>query len=131
MLYYKVKKILDGRGLSADFSRDVMLLDDGSGTRIGHWDESRLGPMPSQADLDAVSAADANKVKHNAIIIASIANIEASRPGYVRGVREFMLGVAQIVAQIPGAPDLMQTPGMQNVKTLDDAIKALRAQLQA
>lgn len=47
---------------------------------------------------------------------------------YVRGVREFMLGMAQIVA-MQGGPDIMQTPGMQKVKSLDDQIKALRAQI--
>jgi len=49
--------------------------------------------------------------------------------GYIRGVREFMLGMAQIVAA-QGGPDIMQTPGMQKVKKLDDAIKAQRALIQ-
>ena len=77
-----------------------------------------------------VAAFDVEKAEHNAGINRQIVALEAQRPGYVRGVREFMLGVSQIVAQIPGAPNLMQTPGMQNVKALDDQIKALRAQRQ-
>ena len=47
--------------------------------------------------------------------------------GYVRGVREYMLGMAQIVVAL-GGPDVMVTPGMQKVKALDDQIKALRSQ---
>lgn len=49
--------------------------------------------------------------------------------GYVRGVREYMLGMAQIVVAL-GGPDVMVTPGMQKVKKLDDAIKAQRALIQ-
>lgn len=47
---------------------------------------------------------------------------------YVRGVREFMLGMAQVIAA-QGGPDILQTPGMQNVKRLDDKIKVLRSQI--
>lgn len=49
--------------------------------------------------------------------------------GYVRGIREYMLGMAQIVAAL-GGPDVMVTPGMQKVKKLDDAIKVQRALIQ-
>lgn len=49
--------------------------------------------------------------------------------GYVRGIREYMLGMAQIVTAL-GGPDVMVTPGMQKVKKLDDAIKAQRALIQ-
>lgn len=49
--------------------------------------------------------------------------------GYVRGVREYMLGMAQIVVAL-GGPDVMVTPGMQKVKKLDDAIKVQRALIQ-
>jgi hypothetical protein len=48
---------------------------------------------------------------------------------YVRGVREFMLGMAQIIVA-QGGPDIVQTPGMQSVKKLDDKIKALRSQIK-
>ena len=47
---------------------------------------------------------------------------------YVRGIREFMLGMAQIIAA-QGGPDIAQTPGMQNIKRLDDKIKVLRSQI--
>jgi len=74
--------------------------------------------------------------------------------GYIRGVREYMLGGAamfnacnQIIEALeakireiggpsyadfasPRLPDISQTPGMQKVKRLDDAIKALRSQIQ-
>ena len=74
--------------------------------------------------------------------------------GYIRGLREYMLGGAQmfnlcnqIIASLeatireiggptyadftaPRLPDITQTPGMQKVKTLDDTIKAQRALIQ-
>lgn len=73
--------------------------------------------------------------------------------GYIRGVREYMLGGAamfnacnQIIEALeakireiggpsyadftaPRLPDILQTPGMQKVKFLDDQIKVLRAQI--
>lgn len=110
---------------NADPLRDYRVQDDGNGPYIAHWDEAKLGPRPTQEELDAVDVA---KIEHNEGIDRQIAALEAQRPGYVRGVREFMLGVSQVLAQIPGAPDLLQTPGMQNVKQLEDAIKVLRAQ---
>lgn len=110
---------------SANPLADYRIQDDGSGPYIAHWDEAKLGPRPTQEELAAVDVA---KIEHNEGIDRQIAALEAQRPGYVRGVREFMLGVSQVLAQIPGAPDLLQTPGMQNVKQLEDAIKVLRAQ---
>jgi len=103
---------------------DYRVQDDGSGPYIAHWDEAKLGPRPTQEELDAVDVA---KIEHNAGIDRQIAALEAARPGYVRGVREFMLGMA-LIAKQQGGPDLMLTAGMQNVKALDDQIKALRAQ---
>lgn len=126
MLAIKLHAILAARGKTADFTRDLIVQDDGAGPYLKHWDEEKLGPRPTQEEIDAI---DGNKLQHNAGLAAQMAALEAAKPGYVRGVREFMLGVSQIIAQIPGAPDLAQTPGMQNVKTLDDSIKALRAQL--
>jgi hypothetical protein len=111
---------------NADPLRDYRVQDDGAGPYIAEWDEAKLGPRPTQEELDAVDVA---KIEHNARIDAQIKALEASRPGYVRGVREFMLGMA-LIAKQQGGPDLMLTAGMQNVKALDDQIKALRAQRQ-
>ncbi len=72
----------------------------------------------------------ADQPSHNEQIDAQIRALEAAKPGYVRGIREFMLGVADgltVVSQTL-ATQLKSTPGMVNVKTLDDQIKALRAQ---
>lgn len=124
----RLKVILAGRGKTARFGTDLVVQDDGSGPWLRHWDAALLGPVPTQAEVEAVNV-DASG--HNAGIDAQIAALEAAKPGYVRGVREFMLGVSQIIAQLPGAPNLLQTPGMQNVKALDDAIAALRAQRRA
>ena len=72
---------------------------------------------------------DLARDQHNAPIDAQIAALEAAKPGYVRGIREFILAMAAIV-KADGGPDLMQNVGMQNVKALDDAVKALRSQRQ-
>lgn len=66
---------------------------------------------------------------HNAGIDAQIRGLEESSGGYVRGLREFMLAAATVFKQ-QGGPDFMANRGMQNVKALDDQIKALRAQRQ-
>lgn len=68
-------------------------------------------------------------VAHNARIDAQIRLLEADSGGYMRGLREFMLATATVVKQ-QGGPDFMLNKGMQNVKALDDAIRALRAQRQ-
>ena len=104
--------------------RDYRVQDDGAGPYIAHWDEAKLGTRPTQEELDAVDVA---KIEHNAGIDRQIVALEATKPGYPRGVREFMLGVSVLLKNL-GGPDLLPTPGMQNVKALDDQIKALRAQ---
>lgn len=124
MLANKLQTILAARGKTADFTRDVRVQDDGAGPYIKHWDEEKLGLRPTQEEIDLV---DITKIQHNNNIDRQITALENTKPGYVRGIREFMLGIALIVKE-DGGPDLMQTPGMKNVKDLDDAIKALRSQ---
>lgn len=50
---------------------------------------------------------------------------------YVRGIREFMLGIADGLATINPqlSQQMLATPGMRKVKELDDKIKELRKQL--
>jgi predicted nuclease of restriction endonuclease-like RecB superfamily len=76
-----------------------------------------------------VAAFDSTKAEHNAGIDAQITALEANSGGYVRGLREFMLAASLVMKQ-QGGPDFMLNKGMQNVKALDDQIKALRAQRQ-
>lgn len=68
-------------------------------------------------------------VAHNAQIDAQIRALESASGGYMRGLREFMLAQTQVNVAA-GGPDFMANKGMQNVKALDDAIRALRAQRQ-
>lgn len=100
--------------------------DDRSTWRVDFAPEATEEQKAQAAQI--VAAFDLEKAEHNSGIDQQIVALEAAKPGYPRGVREFMLGVSQIIAQLPGAPDLSQTPGMQNVKALDDAIAILRAQ---
>ncbi len=55
---WKVRALLAQRGVAADESQDWLLLDliDGAGVRIARWDEAKLGPEPSEAELDALQA---------------------------------------------------------------------------
>ena len=99
--------------------------DDRSTWRIDFAPEATDEQKAQAAQI--VAAFDVERAEHNAGLDAQIAALEAQRPGYVRGVREFMLGVSVLLKNL-GGPDLLPTPGMQNVKALDDQIKALRAQ---
>lgn len=91
---------------------------------------------------------DAAKVAHNAEIDEQITDLEEAAGGYVRGLREFMLGNEQRIGMVremcsalaaddpakpfataflSALPSFSSTKGMQNVKALDDQIRALRA----
>lgn len=90
-----------------------------------------IPPQPSEFHEWTGSAweipASKQKAAHNTGIDRQIAALEAARPGYPRGVREFMLGVAQVI-KAQGGPDLMASQGMRNVEALENAAKDLRAQ---
>lgn len=74
MLANKVTKLLKQRGKTADFLIDLQLRDDGSGSYIAAWDESKLGPRPAQEELDAI---DVTADLHNAGIDRQIVMLEA------------------------------------------------------
>lgn len=59
---------------NADPLRDCRIQDDGSGPYIAHWDEAKLGPRPTQEELDSVDVA---KIEHNAGIDRNIVALEA------------------------------------------------------
>lgn len=103
---------------------DYRVQDDGQGPYIAHWDEIKLGPKPTDVVL---ANFDIAKELHNLDIDRQIVALETTNPGYVRGIREFMLGIAD-AAKLGGLGDMTQTPGMKKVKQLDDAVKALRIQ---
>lgn len=145
-LVARLMGILAARGKSADFFSGVILQDDGAGPYIREWDEAALGARPSQEELVAV---DTTVLTERRRIDAEIAALEAAKPGYVRGVREKMLGdearidaVRAVCENLPAddpakgfamlilavLPSFSNTPGMRNVKALDDAIKLKRAQ---
>lgn len=146
-LYHKLSFIAQGRNRNADFTRDVLLQDDGAGPYLKHWDEEKLGPRPTQEEIDA---ADGEKLAHNAGLDAQIQAVEAANPITHRASREGLYAqalladmlnetIAQIEAQIrtiPGheaftiqrLPDLKKNAGMVRIKTADDAIRVLRAQ---
>lgn len=99
--------------------------DDKATWRIDFKEEATAEQRAAaQAVIDAF---DAEKVVHNAGIDAQIAALEAEAGGYIRGLREFMLAQASETKRMGGA-DFMTNKGMQNVKALDDQIRALRAQ---
>lgn len=53
----RLANILAARGKTADFTRDVQCFDDGDGLppRLAYWDAAKLGPEPTQAEVDAAS----------------------------------------------------------------------------
>lgn len=99
--------------------------DDKATWRIDFKDEAT--PEQRAAAAEVLTSFDAQKVLHNAAIDAQIAELESASGGYIRGVREFMLAQAAETKRLGGA-DFMPSRGMQNVKALDDQIRALRGQ---
>jgi len=118
-LLNRLAHILAARGKTADFTRDVLCVDDSDGQppRLAHWDSAKLGPMPTQAEVDAASDGP-TKEQHNAPILAQIEALEAKQR---RPIREHILG---------HGPDAQGKVPAQRVKEIDDAIKVLRAQLR-
>lgn len=93
---------------SANPLADFRVQDDGSGPYIAHWDEAKLGPRPTQEELDSVDVA---KIEHNAGINRQISALEATVTP--RRIREAVRG-----------------SGKAWLDALDDQINALRAQRQ-
>lgn len=54
-LAQRLANILVARGKSADFTRDCRVQDDGDGLApyLAFWDTNKLGPQPTQAEVDA------------------------------------------------------------------------------
>jgi len=69
-LAQRLANILAARGKTADFTRDVLCVDDSDGNppRLAYWDEAKLGPVPTQAEVDSASD-EPTKDQHNATII--------------------------------------------------------------
>jgi len=57
LLSQRLANILASRGKVADFTRDCICVDDSDGLppRLAFWDESKLGPCPTQEEVDAAS----------------------------------------------------------------------------
>ena len=53
---------------------DYRIHDDGAGSYIAYWNEARLGPRPTQEEIDAV---DVTKIEHNYGIDRNIVALEA------------------------------------------------------
>jgi intein/homing endonuclease len=53
MMYWKIKAFLKAKGIVPGRD-DFTLVDDGSGAKIETWDEAKLGPEPTDAELAAV-----------------------------------------------------------------------------
>lgn len=84
MLALKLQSILAARGKSADFMRDAHLQDDsdGKGPYLKHWDEARLGPRPTQAEIDAAvpfvpAAAHRSRERLEKVLGMTLAEIKA------------------------------------------------------
>jgi len=85
-----------------------------------------IGGKPTEADVQAFL----NPLPTPAQKIAALER-DDGQGVFVRGVREFMLGVAEGLAVVNPqlSQQMLATPGMRKVKELDDKIKELRKQL--
>jgi len=50
----RIAVLLAGRGKTASFLDDVCVQDDGDGPRLVSWDKQKLGPEPTQSQIDAI-----------------------------------------------------------------------------
>lgn len=104
---------------SASLLTDVSLIDNGFGPYVAAWNASKLGPQPTQAQLDAaIPAAEAAKAKQD--IQDQIALLEASITP--RMLRETLLGKTDV------NPKTGKT-AKQQIQDIDSQITALRATL--
>ena len=100
---WKVRALLAQRGVTADERQDWLLRDlsKGAGPFLAIWDKAKLGPKPSEAELDALQAeADALAAEREAekpgnLLMVSIADaIEDAPPNSpVRKLGEALLGL--------------------------------------
>lgn len=99
-LYEKVVGILADRGIdkaSVNFAfDDVVLVNNGEREFIAKWDEEKLGPRPTQEEIDAISDA---AVEADQQAKADIRALEEAS-GFTRKQREFLK------ASVPAAADL-------------------------
>lgn len=109
MLAIKLQAILSARGKTAKSPDDYYAQDnrDGQGEFIGRWDEEKLGPRPTQEEIDAITDA---AVEADIQAKAEIRALEESS-GFTRKQREFLK------ASVPAA------------QALDDQIVAKRNSL--
>lgn len=111
-MYWNIIAILKARGITPA-ARDFLLVDnsDGQGPFIEFWDEAKLGPKPSQADLDAVQA-EADALQVEALkdptdeLMAAISDaIKDEPPGSpVRRLGEALIGQADRAGRVAGRP---------------------------
>ena len=110
---WKVRALLADRGIAPDRENDFQLQDnsDGEGPFIAKWIISKLGPKPSEADLDTFKTqadalqAEAAKNPNDELASAISEAIKDEPPGSpVRKLGEALLGQAGGKARVAGRP---------------------------
>lgn len=86
---WNVRALLASRGVTADEDREDFLMRDlskGAGSFIAIWDEAKLGPKPSKADLNTFQVeadalrAEAEAKKPDNLLRAAIADAIKDEP---------------------------------------------------
>ena len=101
----KIKVYLENNGFSpVDFSKDVLLQDDGQGAYIKEWNISGVA-KPSDSDLSAVESV-ANTAEANAQVVATRLSLYGSIGEQIEYITEngldaWQTKVAQIKADNP------------------------------
>lgn len=71
----------------ADSFRDYLVVDDGKGQSITKWNSAKLGPQPTQAEIDAAApAAQAAQLRET---ISAERDRRKEKQGYVAGSKRF------------------------------------------
>jgi len=127
-LYQRLSNLIAARGKAHFSFSDFIVVDDSDGNppRLAHWDEEKLGPVPTQSEVDAAS----DQPNPKEAIKKQLAEIDRAT-GSVRWVRELALGFKELheilVANGSQLPPLGS--GMAKVQAIEDQCKALRQQL--
>ena len=84
---------------NADFTKDIILQDDGDGAYIKHFDTEKLGIQPTQAEIDAVVVTPP-KIKAVTMRQARLALLGAGMLGTVNSMLAGMAGAQGEAARI-------------------------------
>lgn len=113
-MYAKLKQLYP----NADFTKDIILQDDGDGVYIAKWNEEKLGKEPTIEEIEAV-------------VIPSKTTLELDTDKYLRRAESKNLLMAEMAAMnVSRIKDRTWTVAQLTALMQDEQIKALIAHME-